>query len=96
MRLSLLTLFVSFALAGACAQFPELDQRITPELADAAPPDLIPLAPLIARAEASQAGAAVVETDLDPRLAALRARADRLRGPVIPPRLRAQMLRGVR
>ncbi len=96
MRLFTSSLLLGLAVAAGCAQFPELDQRITPELANAQPPDLVPLAPLIAQADAAQAGAATAQADLDPRLAALRDRAARLRGPVIPPSIRARMLRGVR
>jgi len=82
--------------AASCAQFPELDNRMTPELANMSPPELVPLGPLIAQAGASNAGAGTAVEDMEPRLSALRARAARLRGPVIPAPVRSRMLRGVR
>ncbi len=80
----------------ACTEFPALDGTIDPALRDAPYPALVPLSPLVAQANAADRGAANVETALTPRLASLRARAARLRGPVIPPAARARMLRGVR
>ena len=81
---------------AACTEFPALDGTIPPRDANAPFPALVPLAPLVAQANAADRGAADVETALTPRLAALRARAARLRGPVIPPAVRARMVRGVR
>ncbi|MGJ8611479.1 MAG: hypothetical protein ACSHWY_10305 [Octadecabacter sp.] len=92
MRLAIL-LCLSLA---ACAEFPELDGTITPEQASGDFPALVPLAPLLARADASDNGAALIETALSPRIANLRTRAAGLRGPVIPAPARARMLRGVR
>ncbi len=92
MRLALL-LVLSLA---ACAEFPELDGTISPAQQNGDFPALVPLAPLLARADASNSGAAQVETALSPRIANLRTRAARLRGPVIPPAVRTRMLRGVR
>lgn len=80
---------------AACTEFPELDGTVPPAAASN-PPRLVPLAPLLSQANASDRGAAEVESALSPRLANLRARAARLRGPVIPPATRARMLRGVR
>ena len=83
---------------GACTQFPELDGTVAPTDADAPAPDLVPLAPLLAQANQGSdtaSAAQSAQTALTPRLAALRARADRLRGPVIPAAIRARMLRGV-
>ncbi|SLN40249.1 hypothetical protein [Pseudooctadecabacter jejudonensis] len=95
-----LTALAACVALSACAEFPELDQRISPQLAAAPVPDLIPLAPLIAQAGADgAAGAATAETtarSLSGRVAALNARAARLRGPVLPPATRARLLRGVR
>ena len=88
-------LIATVGLATACAQFPQLDDRVTPAVADAAPPDLIPLGPLLARADRPDP-TLTGPAGLDARLAALRARAARLRGPVIAPTQRADMLRGVR
>jgi len=96
MRIRTSLLLLCVLSAAGCTQFPELDQRITPELANAPAPDLVPLAPLIARAESSSGAAASALADVEPRLAALRARAARLRGPVIPAADRNRMLRRVR
>lgn len=90
-----LILLLCLSLA-ACAEFPELDGTITPAQAGGNFPELVPLAPLLAQADASDNSAALIETALTPRLTSLRARATRLRGPVIPPAVRARMLRGVR
>lgn len=81
---------------AACTEFPALDGTIPPRDANAPFPALVPLAPLVAQANAADRRAADVETALTPRLAALRARAARLRGAVIPPAVRARMVRGVR
>ncbi|WP_375280779.1 hypothetical protein, partial [Pseudooctadecabacter sp.] len=80
----------------ACTEFPELDQRITPELAAAPVPDLVPIAPLIAQANAAARVTEASASTLSGRIAALNARAARLRGPVIPAPVRTRMLRGVR
>ena len=96
MRLSpALSALLCLALAG-CADFPALDGTISPAVAAAPAPDLVPLGPLLARAAASDSGASQAETGLTARITALQSRADRLRGPVIPPRTRTRMLRGVR
>ena len=81
---------------SACAQFPELDGTIAPELENAPFPDLVPLAPLFAQADATSNNAPDVEAALTPRLAALIARAARLRGPVLSTAERARLTRGVR
>ncbi|WP_281983330.1 hypothetical protein [Thalassorhabdomicrobium marinisediminis] len=81
---------------AACAEFPALEGRVSPAVANAPPPELVPLGPLLARADAAERGAATVPAALSGRIAALRARADRLRGPVIPPATRARMQRGIR
>ena len=81
---------------AACAQFPELDGTVTPDIANARPPELVPLSTLIAR---SSAGSPTVEAqvgEFTPSLTNLRNRAERLRGPVIDPATRARMLRGIR
>lgn len=96
MRLRLATLIAISGLASACTQFPELDRAIGADVANAPPPALVPLAPLIAQANAADRGAAEVQTALSPRLSSLRNRAARLRGPVIPQPVRNRMLRGIR
>jgi len=80
----------------ACTEFPELDATVSPEAANAPHPDLVPLGPLLAQANTSTGAAEHANTNIEPRLANLRTRAARLRGPVIPAALRARMLRGVR
>lgn len=88
--------FLLLIALAACTEFPALEGTVAPASANAQAPELVPLAPLLAQANATDRGAAEVETALSPRLANLRARAARLRGPVIPPAARARMLRGVR
>lgn len=98
MRPSLACLICLFALS-ACTEFPALEGTIAPAQTNAPYPDLVPLSPLIAQANAGNAaqdGAQSAQSALEPRLAALRARAARLRGPVIPASQRARLLRGVR
>ena len=90
------TLFALLSALPACTEFPELDATVSPEQSNAPFPELVPLAPLLAQANASSSAAELVNTDIEPRLANLRARAVRLRGPVIPAAVRARMLRGVR
>ena len=68
---------------GACTQFPELDRTISAEVEAADYPALVPLEPLLTRATADRTDAAATETQLQSRLAGLRARAARLGGPVI-------------
>ncbi len=94
MRLALA--FAVLASLASCAEFPALEGTISPEQANAPYPALVPLTPLIAQVGASQSGAENTQSELAPRVAALRARAADLRGPVIPPAERARMLRGVR
>lgn len=81
---------------SACAQFPELDGTVAPSVANASPPDLIPLTALFAQANTSSQIVQTAQSDIAPRLSGLRARADRLRRPVIDPATRSRMLRGVR
>lgn len=88
--------FVSPLVLVACAEFPDLDQRITPELAAAPVPELGPIAPLIAQANTAPRVTEITVTTLAGRIAALNARAAQLRGPVIPAPVRTRMLRGVR
>lgn len=86
-------LLVLMALLAACARFPVLDDMAANADAIAPFPRLIPLAPLIAQADAlanlppppSQEG----------RISALNARAAALRGPIIDPDTRARMQAGV-
>lgn len=92
MRLAL-ALFLALA---ACVEFPALDGTVAPENANAPFPALVPLDPLIAQAGMTDNRAATEQADMTPRLTNLRARAARLRGPVIPAPIRNRMLRGIR
>lgn len=85
-----------FLLLQACTTFPALDHTVPPDGTAGAFPALVPLAPLVAQANTSTNVAQNVEAALTPRLSNLRARAARLRGPVIAAPVRARMLRGVR
>lgn len=78
---------------AACTQFPELDARLTEADRTAPYPALVPLAPLLARADAASAAPVA---DLAGRLAALNARAAALRGPVIDAATTGRMAAGVR
>ncbi|KPP85044.1 MAG: hypothetical protein HLUCCA08_11745 [Rhodobacteraceae bacterium HLUCCA08] len=85
------------ALAG-CADLPALEGRVSADIAAAPYPAITPLGPILARADALAVSGRASPAALAPveaRLAALRARADALRGPVIPPAQRARLLRGV-
>lgn len=81
---------------GACAQPPVFDHPHGQPAAQSSPPDLVPLAPLLAQAEARSRTSAPVLADMNGRLAALRARAAGLRGPVIPSAQAARMRRAMR
>lgn len=83
---------------SACATFPELDASID-DAARAAPyPELVPLQPILARANALGTTGRITpasEQAFDARVAGLRARAARLRGPVVDAATRARMRRGI-
>ena len=88
-------LMAVLTLVGACTQFPALDRTVTPELETAAYPNLVPLAPVLAAANAGgvepqQAGAAI-----DGRVAALKTRAARLRGSVLSGPERQRLAKGL-
>lgn len=91
-----LVLCTTLAALAACAEFPALEGRVTPAVADLPPPALVPLGPVLSRATTATQTTAATPADLSARVAALRSRAARLRGPVIPAATRARMLRGVR
>lgn len=94
MRCAVIAFMTCVAALGGCAEFPQLDGTISAAQSDAPFPDLIPLAPIIARATApSRAAPEGVEAALGARLANLRARAAGLRGPVISPADRTRMMR---
>ncbi len=82
-------------LAG-CAQFPALEGTIPPELEAAPFPDLVPIAPVLAKAKEGGVDPVATRAGLDDRVARLRARAARLRGPVLSRAERIRLERGLR
>ncbi len=91
----LLVLAGPFALVGACTQFPALDRTITPELEAADYPALVPLGPVIAAARDTDTDPARTTAAIDARVAALRARAARLRGAVLSGPERQRLAEGL-
>lgn len=83
-----------FLALTACTTFPELDAVVSDEARASAYPTLIPLDDLTDTSDAVLITDTTVQ-ELDNRLSRLRARAARLRGPVIDAPTRARMLRGV-
>jgi hypothetical protein len=79
---------------AACTPFPDLDDTLDPAVRDAAFPKLIPLEPLFAGVPDTRTTPAVL-ANVDAQIAALNARANRLRGPVIRANTRVRMRRGV-
>lgn len=79
----LLALAGPLVLMAACTQFPALDRTITPELAAAEYPALVPLGPVLAAARTPGVDPVQSTAAIDGRVAALRARAARLRGAVL-------------
>jgi hypothetical protein len=78
------------ALTG-CTQFPALDRTITPAMEAADYPELVPLDPLLAGIRDSAVDPVEMETALSGRLARLRAKAARLRGPILSAGERARL-----
>ena len=70
-------------LTGACTQFPELDERVTPELEAADYPALVPIDPILTAERTTGAAPAQETAAIDARVAALRSRAAALRGAVL-------------
>lgn len=92
MRLRNLLFGLSLGLLG-CAEFPEVDAALSPDLAQAAYPRLLPFEDiLVADAPRVQASEA---RDLRARARGLRQRAAGLRRPVIDRAARQRMARGV-
>jgi hypothetical protein len=83
-------------LTGACTQFPELDQRITPAMEAAEYPALVPLGPVLAQARSTQIEPDRAGAALDARVAALNARAARLRGSVLSGSENQRLSQGLR
>ncbi|MEX3315926.1 hypothetical protein [Sulfitobacter sp. PS-8MA] len=65
---------------GGCTQFPALDRTITPEMEAADYPDLVPIDPLLAQAEAGRIDPRQTEAQLTGRAARLETRANRIGG----------------
>ena len=83
-------LILLFAL-GACTQFPELNDRVSPLAENAEFPDLVPLEPLLAKSATSPQRGIDIAEGLGGRVASLRARADRLRRNVLSASDRARL-----
>lgn len=77
----------------ACARPPALDGTATDADRRAPYPRLLPLSEVLAGVPETEAAAAA--PDLGARIAALNARADALRGPVVPNGTRTRMGRGI-
>ncbi|MDQ2093275.1 hypothetical protein [Rhodalgimonas zhirmunskyi] len=93
-RPALILCFLLPLWSAGCGDFPELDARLGPADQTADYPKLVPFGPILA-----QAGeVTVAQSDVEGvagRAAALRARAARMRGPIIDRATRARMRRGV-
>ena len=88
-------MLAALTMLGACAQFPALDRTVTPQLEAAAYPDLVPLAPVLAAAEASGVEPEQATANIDRRVAALRSRAARLRGSILSGPERQRLAKGL-
>jgi len=78
----------------ACADFPELNGTVSPELESADFPRLVPVEPLLAQADEVQITDETTAA-LDARVARLRTRAARLKHSVVDRGTRARMRDGV-
>lgn len=94
MHISLI-LGTGLTLLGACTQFPELDRNITPELAAADYPALVPMESILTRAQTVKVEPQQAAAALDARVAALKSRAARLRGSVLTGRERQRLAEGL-
>ena len=74
---------VTAALVAGCTQFPELEFTQTTDVEAAEYPALVPIEPIIAEADVPGPDPERLETGTNARLAALRARASRIRGEVL-------------
>jgi|TARA_R110000850_G_scaffold13532_2_gene43752 hypothetical protein len=82
-RILLSFCLAALVLPAACTQFPALDSRATPELLAADYPALVPIDPLLAKAEGGQVNIPQIENGLTSRVERLQARAAQLRGSVL-------------
>lgn len=90
--------FIALATLAGCAEFPDFDDRITGSAQNADYPTLQPLDPLIASATALETSGQITTASVasfDNRVAALRTKANGLRGPIIDATTRTRMRRGV-
>ncbi|MEP1884919.1 MAG: hypothetical protein ABJJ12_07095, partial [Marinomonas sp.] len=81
---------------AACTQFPALDHTVTAEAEAAEYPTLVPIAQLLASAQVDSTDPVQTTAAIDARLAALRARAERLRGSVLTGREKQRLAQGLR
>ena len=91
-RLILSCLALSLA---ACAEFPALDGTIAPEAAALPYPQLQPLAPVLAAADATPTTPPAPVEAVETRADALRARAAGLRGPILDAATEDRMQAGI-
>ncbi|MEP4197693.1 MAG: hypothetical protein ABJL99_18875 [Aliishimia sp.] len=82
-------------LSVACTQFPELDATVPKSAKTDKYPRLAPIDDLLAQAKSTPERSEQTQTTLTNRAAALRARANRLRGPIIDTATRTRMRNGV-
>ncbi len=95
MTRALLILALLAPLTAGCTQIPDLDRTITPAMAAAPFPALVPLAPVLARAEAPGLDPERGNAELDARVTALKTRAARLRGSVLTGRESQRLTQGL-
>lgn len=91
-------LLLALANLGACANFPDLDARVSAAIRDASYPKLEPLGPLIARVQILDKSASIIPTSvvaLNDRINNLLAKSARIRGSVIDMETHNRMGRGV-
>lgn len=91
-----MALLASLALTGACTQFPALDRTLTSELENADYATLVPLGPVLAAAHTTTVEPMQATAAIDSRVAALKARAARLRGSVLSGAERQRLKNGLR
>jgi len=92
---TLLVLLATLPLLGACTTFPALDHTITPTLEAADYPALVPLGPVLTASAAVGTEPVPATATIDGRVAALKARAARLRGSVLSGRERQRLAKGL-
>ncbi|MGB7244721.1 MAG: hypothetical protein WBC93_21850 [Sulfitobacter sp.] len=88
------TLILCAGLA-ACTQFPDVERSVSAQAEAADYPDLVPIGPLLAAADAEQIDAQATQTQLSARVAALRAKAARLRRGVVTGSERVRLENGL-